>query len=507
MVLYLKGRRSATQGPLGWWHLAARGAPISVASAVGFGTYVAALALHSAAIRSESPPFSWPALLAGLLMYAVVLSGPVARRVRRYVGDRLPGARGDSRRASRILNTYARDITDLDTLALAVEHAITVATGAADVRLLVPAAKGTWFVPVSRRVYSGTRSFQLPSAGAIVTWLRFHDDPLRREELRNEPWYLPLSGREESELERCRVSVLVPVKLREQLVGIVALAPRPSGDPYTQNDLRALSGVSKQMAAWVAHALGLATSAAQRARLEQLLDRAVRAQDDERKRLAVELHDSPVQWLTSAVYHVEACLESFRRGDRDRIAGELEQIRGRLDRTLQELRQTATALHPPELEHVGLVKALDRYTALFERDTGLPTGFQAREDVPRLPASLELAVYRVVQEALANVRKHSRATEAEVRVGLHNGALWAVVRDNGVGFDADADFLAEGGHLGLATMEERAHTLGGTLGIQSGTDGGTQITLLIPYMQASEPSSGAWDYIPEREAEPITGPR
>ena len=486
MTLSLKGRWSSTYRITNPRWLAARGATVGVVLSAGSLAY-AALWYILSAVPGEGPaPISWPALVAGLFVSAVVLASPASTGIRRYVEGRLPGTRRDARRAFKILETYARDIGDLSTLALAVEHAVTIATTARDVHLLVPAGNGTWFLPVSRRISGGVRPLQLHSSGAIVTWLRFHDAARRREDLLAEPWHLPLSAQEHGELQRHRVRLLVPVKLREELVGVIALSSRVSGEGYTTRDLRTLGHAAGQMAMWVANALVLATSAAQRVRLEQLLHRSVRAQEDERRRLAVELHDSPVQWLTSAAYHVEACLESFRRGDRDNVGRQLMQVRGTLDRALSELRQTAAALHPPELEQVGLVKALARHTAIFERDTGIPTELAASGGVPRLPAPVELAVYRVVQEALSNVRKHAHAGEAEVRMGLHNGAFWAVIRDDGVGFDADDGSLARLGHLGLAGMEERAHALGGTLGIQSSPGEGTQVTLLIPHVHGGD---------------------
>ena len=490
MTLSLKRRKGFMYPLPDPRQVAVAGAVMGVALAAGSVVYLALRSLLSTVFGPEAVPFSWPAVVAGLFVSATLLAGPVSGRVRGFVEARVSSIRRDSRRALKILGTYAHNITDLSTLALAVEHAMTVATGAKDVHLLVPAGNGTWFLPVSRRICTGSSPFRLHSAGAVVTWLRFHDDALRREELLREPWHLPLSAQEQSELQRHRIRLLVPVKLKEELVGVIALSSRPSGEVYTHGDLRMLSTAAGQMAMWVANALVLATSTAQRVRLEQLLDRAVRAQEDERMRLAVELHDSPVQGLTSAAYHVEACLESLKRGDRDRVGSELAQVRGTLDKALQELRQTAAALHPPELEQVGLVKALARYAALFERDMGISTAFVARGDVPRLDASMELAVYRVVQEALTNVRKHARARGAEVLVGVHNGAFWAVIRDDGIGFDDDDGSLARAGHLGLAGMEERAHMLGGTLGIQSTPGEGTQVTLLIPHIQSRETGEG-----------------
>ena len=150
-----------------------------------------------------------------------------------------------------------------------------------------------------------------------------------------------------------------------------------------------------------------------------------------------------------------------------------------LDTTLSELRRTTAGLHPPELDQVGLVKALARYANGFERDTGILTRFEEKGFVPRLSAPVELAVYRVVQESLSNARKHSQATEVQIQLGIHEGVFKAMVRDNGIGFEMDDSRRTDEGHGGLAGMEERARILGGTLAIQSTSKGGTQISLTI----------------------------
>ncbi|MFQ5874252.1 MAG: sensor histidine kinase [Dehalococcoidia bacterium] len=129
---------------------------------------------------------------------------------------------------------------------------------------------------------------------------------------------------------------------------------------------------------------------------------------------------------------------------------------------------------------MGLVKALARHADAFERDAGILCHVEEGSPVPRLSAPAELAVYRVVQEALSNVRKHSRATKVHIQVGLHKGVFRAVVRDNGIGFEVEDSRRTENGHLGLAGMEERARMLGGTLAIQSMAKAGTQVTLLVP---------------------------
>ena len=240
---------------------------------------------------------------------------------------------------------------------------------------------------------------------------------------------------------------------------------------------------------------------AQRNRFQQLLGRLIRAQEDERKRLSLDLHDSPVQWLTSCVYRLEAALGFFARGNYSRAGEELAKIEGVLDTTLRELRNTAAALHPPALEKVGLASALARQANVFERDTGIKCDFEQIGPVPRLEAPAELAVYRVVQEALSNVRKHSRATCASIQIGLRSGAVVASISDNGLGFDPDDCRGVGNSHLGIAGMEERARMLGGGLSIQSGQRAGSQVVLSIPLTQNRDKAGGRKEvYEPAQQA-------
>ena len=236
-----------------------------------------------------------------------------------------------------------------------------------------------------------------------------------------------------------------------------------------------------------ANARNFANVLEQRARLEKLLERVINAQEDERTRLAMELHDSPVQWLTSVVYRLEACQEYFKRGMLEKVQNEMEQIQNVLDTTLAELRHAASALHPPELEKVGLVKAIARYADTFERDTEIACLVEETGAVPRLPAPVELAVFRVVQESLSNIRKHSQASRVKINLGLGGRMLRASITDNGVGFEQDESREGSGAeNLGLPGMGERARMIGGTLSVRSAPNAGTQVILMVPYTESQE---------------------
>ncbi len=455
-----------------------KGVVYSIVSGIIMGAYVVLLFSLNLLFQNNAMDLSWPGNLAALLTVAIFLK-PVVDRVQGVADRWFSRRRHDYFLALEAFSRETKDVTDLRQLANALEQAVTLAMGAENVRLLVPTGNDSGYISPTVKASNGSRPWRLQRSSTIVNWLRSHDDVLRAEDLQVFPIFLALSDNERTLMESFEARLFIPLKKRGELAGILVLAKKRSDEPYSDEDLGLLRAATNQTALALANAGLFASVVSQRTRLEHLLERVIRAQEDERKRLSMELHDSPVQWLTSAVYRVEACLEFFNRGQHDEAHKEVEPVQRVLDTTLLELRHTTAALHPPELEKVGLIKALARYADSFERDTGILTHFKQGGDVPRLSAPVELAVYRVVQEALSNVRKHAQATQVQIQMGLRNGAFWAEVRDNGTGFDMD-EGRREDGHLGLIGMEERARMLGGTLTVRSMPGAETQITLQIP---------------------------
>ncbi len=461
-----------------------RGFVYSVVTGFILGVYVALLSSLNVLFESRGSGISWSANLAAVLIAAMMLK-PVLDRVQSLADRWFSRIRYDSLSALETFSRETKDITDLRQLATVLENAVTLAMGAESARLLMPfPQKG--FVPVCGKNSEGSQTFKLRSSSPIAAWLRSHDDVLQREDLQTEPQFLPLSASDWAKIEQFGVQLLVPLKCRSELVGILVMGTKQSEQAYTGEDLGLLRSAANQTALALETARLFASVVSQRTRLEHLFERSVRAQEDERKRLSMELHDSPVQWLTSAVFKVQAGLKFFRRGQHEKAYGILEELQEILDTTLTELRHSTAALHPPELEKVGLFKALQRYVAAFEGDTSIRCRISQSGSVPRLTAPEELAAYRVIQEALSNVRKHARASEVEIRLGMRGGNLRATVKDNGIGFDMDDIRRTEDRHLGLAGMEERARMLGGRLTIHSTPGTGTLITLLIPVRLTNE---------------------
>lgn len=203
----------------------------------------------------------------------------------------------------------------------------------------------------------------------------------------------------------------------------------------------------------------------------------LRAQEEERRRLARDIHDGPAQMLAQVALRAEVC-QRLLADDPDRARQELERLKALTRESLHDVRKIIFDLRPMVLDDLGLVPALRQYVAGFVDRTGLPVELVTRGAIRRLDPAVEIAVYRVVQEALNNVWKHAGATQAVVRLELAPRRLWAEVSDDGRGFDPTAARPAD--RFGLANMAERLAMVGGRLEIHSRPGQGTRVRLDIP---------------------------
>ena len=201
--------------------------------------------------------------------------------------------------------------------------------------------------------------------------------------------------------------------------------------------------------------------------LRNLNRRLLQAEEEERSRLAMDIHDGPLQ----------RAIDLARRGFSEK--GAMEAARS----LVGELRGITTSLRPPLLDDLGLRYALDWLIQTVASPNGLSIGLEVDgycEDT-RLPAEIELAVYRVVQESLANVVKHAKAEHVTVSLSLSDDELIVQIRDDGIGFDEEASRSAAAkGHLGLVGIRERVHHAGGELQVVTRHPEGTNVRMAVP---------------------------
>lgn len=216
-----------------------------------------------------------------------------------------------------------------------------------------------------------------------------------------------------------------------------------------------------------------------RARLLKLSVRLVETEEAERCRIARELHDKLGQQLTALglnlnIFEQELPPEQGAR-QRKRIADMLLLV----EEMTEQVRDIMADLRPPVLDDYGLTAALRWYSAIFGTRSGIPCVVEG-PDIPRLSAQVEMALFRVVQEALNNVAKHSRASRVEIRSALAGNRLSLVVQDNGRGFSkADQAEMPDVLKLGLLSMGERVAAVGGTLAVSSAPGAGTRIAVEV----------------------------
>jgi signal transduction histidine kinase len=215
--------------------------------------------------------------------------------------------------------------------------------------------------------------------------------------------------------------------------------------------------------------------------LRLLSQQLVRAQEDERKSISRELHDEVGQMLTAMRMEL-GNLEQLRNSNGDQFGAHLEDARRLTGQALQLVRDLAMGLRPSMLDDLGLAPALEWQAREFSRRSGLPVTAQIDGLLDQLPDTHRTCVYRVVQEALTNCARHSKAKT--IRITLHGDKHWVslVVQDDGVGFAPDKS-SAKG--LGLIGIEERVQELGGKVAIFSQPQRGTLLQVEIPLVQVS----------------------
>ena len=214
-----------------------------------------------------------------------------------------------------------------------------------------------------------------------------------------------------------------------------------------------------------------------RAEVRRLSSQALSAQEEERKRIARELHDETAQALTFLLVRLRVAEKSGTLEDMKTAVAEVRALAGD---TLESVRKLALDLRPSALDDLGLVPALEWYTKQYSQRLPIDVSFSAIGFDHRLPPDLEVALYRVVQEALTNVAKHSDAHSVTVLLEYQADSVRAVVEDDGHGFDVSAKLESRERGLGLFGMQERLELVQGKLSIESGAGEGTRVTATAP---------------------------
>jgi len=274
----------------------------------------------------------------------------------------------------------------------------------------------------------------------------------------------------------------LPLVYQREEIGRLVIAPRAPGEQFSTGDRRLLEDLARQAEVAV-HAVRLTTD------LQRSRERLVTTREEERRRLRRDLHDGVGPTLTGLALQLHAARKLVRTkpGDAEETLARLEQ---RTEETLAEMRRLIYGLRPPALDDLGLIPSI-RQQAQSQGMVDLSVGtnmddswgntlvfsMEAPEELPPLPAAVEVACYRIAQEALTNVARHARAKSCRVRISVNRGAgmLEVEITDDGVGISEDRV-----AGVGLYSMRERAEELGGTCDVGSNPHGGTRVLARLP---------------------------
>lgn len=268
----------------------------------------------------------------------------------------------------------------------------------------------------------------------------------------------------------------IPLKAKDKVMGIINVAAS-DGRTFTEDELRLLDSIGHQIGLAVEDALLYEEVQRKEELRGQLLEKLILAQEEERKRVARELHDEIGQSLTALIIGIGGAEEAIPPDLRP-VREQLAQIRDLTARTLEEIRRLMVDLRPTLLDDLGLIPAIHWYAETNLARAGIEASVEIAGPRKRLPSLVETALFRVVQEAITNIIKHADARKATVRLEFRESAVLAAVEDDGKGFNPEE--FQEGAGFGLLGMEERVTLLGGTLRIDSERGQGTRIAIEIP---------------------------
>jgi len=250
---------------------------------------------------------------------------------------------------------------------------------------------------------------------------------------------------------------------------------------------RALCVVAALALLWAVHRIRVGVLERHQRLLERhqteittLNERLMKAQEEERSRIAGELHDGVLQQLTSLSLDLATVMYKVPLDSRAKT--EIAALENRLVEIGTDIRQLSHELHPAVLQEAGLPNAISSYCGEFSKTRGIPIACEADSDLNELSPGAALAVYRIMQEALGNVAKHSKAKQVRVRLVRGDGVVRLTVSDDGVGFVPD--HAGDSGGVGLLSMRERVRQLDGTLELESRPGSGCTICAEVPFRPA-----------------------
>lgn len=274
--------------------------------------------------------------------------------------------------------------------------------------------------------------------------------------------------------------VSIPIEAHENCYGVLSLYNKSRGFKFTEKELGLLYQLLYIMAAALENAFMLEEIDQRRQELRLLTGKMITIQEEERKRLAADIHDTLAQALTGIGYKIQFCKELVTK-DPQLLKDQLDGLTKTVHLAIDQSKELISSLRPDLIDTMGLVPALKRHIENFEHETGIRVVAHLPQKV-HTPSEVNICLFRVAQEALTNVYKHAETKTAEFRLKKMGENLILVVADTGKGFDGarGIPWMKDANRLGLLSMKERLEAIGGTLMIHAGMNRGCRVEASIP---------------------------
>ncbi len=364
-------------------------------------------------------------------------------------------------------------------LAIVIDEASRL-TDASDALVLLLEPGGEWFRVSARRgpgvagLASGRLSVKSSLNGLVVKTGR----PLVSEDAMTDP----RANQERARNLGVHSVVIAPLKIRDRTIGTIALHNKRSGS-FNRADVEALCSFANQAAIVIDNArlfnelLSAGDEVEQKAHeLQELLVQTTSIQEDERRRMAADIHDRVVPLIVGALYEAQACAQAPGRSAE--AHQQLDLIQQLLNSAVEETRATIEDLWPATLDQAGLVPAVRRLLRIQQKRAGIRHNLQVYGTPCKLRQTARIVVYRIVQEAVNNASQHAAASSVDVSIRYGPRRIRVTIRDDGQGFDyRSVMHSVPESHYGLIGMRERALSIGGTLHVDSVPGKGTSVTL------------------------------
>ncbi|MFQ5873736.1 MAG: ATP-binding protein, partial [Dehalococcoidia bacterium] len=316
-------------------------------------------------------------------------------------------------------------------------------------------------------------------------------------------------------LSSLAASIYIPLAGREALEGVLAVGPKPRQTIYSWQEMEFLKALGHQGAMLLESIRLSEADRAQRERMDHMREiqrYMVQARDEERRSLASEIHDEPIQMLVGSVVRLNLIRDSLVTRP-DLSQEQIDHVIANLGRAEQSLRRIMTGVFPSLLQDLGLLAALEALCQGLEHSGVAMSSIHLTAEVKGVPSDWDcplavgIVVYRFIQEGLRNVLAHSGATEAWVTVEYGPESATMEVMDNGHGVDPQRVLSRrQEGHVGLLGLEERLGAFGGSITLSNRPEGGARLSGQFPHESPSPDQGARWSFDYDFTPLPVSEP-